>query len=444
MGQIEILIEQVNRLTFLLDKALLENTALKVELNFLKNKKNSSNSSVPPSKDENRPAKNQTLREVTGKKVGGQIGHKGSTLEFSIATHHIKETLNFCRNCGKSLENIDEVLLEKRQVIEIPPIAPIVNEYQRISKTCTCGKCNESKFPSKITAPIQYGSSIEAMVAYLSVRQYMPFARIKEYLNSVFGLNMSQGTIQNILARVSNSLTPAYNQIKATIEKSQYAGGDETSVKINGIKNWFWTLQNELNTFIICTNNRAFETLEKLFPNGLQHTIIGHDCYSAWFKFKAFKHQACLAHLQREIKFFIETYTSCQWIKDLKQLFYNAIEWSKSRKTEDNTFNEQLQKLLNEPPDANFSLLIPFVKRLTKYKNAIFTFLDHSFVPPDNNGSERAIRNVKVKQKVSCQFKSIDNANIFAVIRSVFDTLSKNNLNILENLELIINIKVPE
>ncbi|TAG52554.1 MAG: hypothetical protein EAZ27_12095 [Cytophagales bacterium] len=66
--------------------------------------------------------------------------------------------------------------------------------------------------------------------------------------------------------------------------------------------------------------------------------------------------------------------------------------------------------------------LKPFIKRLKKYQDSLFMFLEHDFVPPDNNGSERTIRNAKVKTKVSGQFKSLENAQIFALLRSVVDT----------------------
>ncbi len=419
----EELLEKINKLTILLENALSTISDLRAEIALLKNPKNSSNSSLPPSKDENRPLKNQRLRGISGKSIGGQKGHKGSTLAFSIPTNIYKDVPVFCHICGSNLENSPEVFLDRRQVVEIPPIVPIVNEYQIISKKCTCGSCTQGKFPAGINAPVQYGKTIEAQVAYLSVRQYMPFNRIKEYFASIYRLNMSQGTIQNILVRVTKALKPAYDLIKLKIEQSAYVGGDETSVKVNGIKCWMWALQNSLLTFIACTSNRAFETLEKLFPKGLPNTIVGHDCYSAWFKFLAKKHQACLAHIQREIKFFIETYTSCQWIKDLSILFYQSIEWSKSKRDTINDFKKQLELLLDNPPNEKFSQLKPFVKRLSKHRESLLVFLDYDYVPSDNNGSERAIRNVKVKSKVSCQFKTIENANIFAVIRSVIDTL---------------------
>ena len=84
--------------------------------------------------------------------------------------------------------------------------------------------------------------------------------------------------------------------------------------------------------------------------------------------------------------------------------------------------------------------IVTFQKRMRKYRDYIFTFLYHPNVPPDNNSSERAIRNIKVKQKVSGQFKSPHGAFIFAVIRSVTDTIIKNNQNVVESLNTIANL----
>ncbi len=81
--------------------------------------------------------------------------------------------------------------------------------------------------------------------------------------------------------------------------------------------------------------------------------------------------------------------------------------------------------------------MISFQKRITRYRNYLFTFLYYPDVPPDNNGSERAIRNVRVKQKISGQFKILGAAENFAILRSLIDTAIKNNQNVLQALKVI-------
>jgi transposase len=93
--------------------------------------------------------------------------------------------------------------------------------------------------------------------------------------------------------------------------------------------------------------------------------------------------------------------------------------------------------LLNNPPNQKQKELYTFYKRMLRERQHIFTFLFIENVPPDNNASERAIRNVKVKQKISGQFKEEHAAQNFAKIRSVIDTTIKNGLNVLEALALI-------
>lgn len=98
---------------------------------------------------------------------------------------------------------------------------------------------------------------------------------------------------------------------------------------------------------------------------------------------------------------------------------------------------DRFNQLLSEPPDPEYKKVCTFYKRILKYQDHIFVFLMELSVPPDNNSSERAIRNIKVKQKVSGQFKAQSAAIGFAKIRSVIDTTIKNSQNVLTALRLI-------
>jgi transposase len=98
---------------------------------------------------------------------------------------------------------------------------------------------------------------------------------------------------------------------------------------------------------------------------------------------------------------------------------------------------QRLESLLKNPPDSKHKKLYTFYKRMCRERQHLFIFLFIQEVPPDNNASERAIRNVKVKQKISGQFKIVQAAQNFAKIRSVIDTTIKNELNVLQALSLI-------
>ena len=129
----------------------------------------------------------------------------------------------------------------------------------------------------------------------------------------------------------------------------------------------------------------------------------------------------------------------------IKRMLFDALELKKNLKQEHyyypiierDKLKKALEVLLEKPLPENQKKLRAFHKRMLKYKDYIFTFLYYFHVPPDNNASERAIRNVKVKQKVSGQFKTEKGAQIYAVIRSVTDTCIKNGQNILDAFKTI-------
>lgn len=422
-----------------------ENAILKERLLKYENPKNSNNSSLPPSKDENRPKPNQSLRIASGKSVGGQIGSEGKTLLMCTTPDQIiKLEPTFCSNCGTSLESQFGIKKQVRQLIDIPPIKAIYTQYETYSKVCNCGCQNVANFPEGINAPISYGENTEALVAYLHTRQFLPFARMKEMFNDAFGIAISEGGIHCLLQRFSKKTTPIYEIIKERLAQSKVIGTDETGVKVNGTKNWFWTWQTEKLTYILYSNNRGSKTIETAFPNGFPNSTLVHDGWRAQEKTCAKNHQTCLPHLQRQLNYLEQIYPESVWVKGLKKMIKyslllkeNYIFESENYLKQRAIILQQLKYLLKSPPDKKEKELFTFYKRMCKEENNLFTFLFIKEVPPDNNASERAIRNVKVKQKISGQFKIEKAAQNFAMIRSVIDTTIKNGLNVLKALIMI-------
>lgn len=428
-----------------------ENTSLKDRLSTFENPKNSRNSSIPPSKDENRPRPNQSLRRPSGKKPGGQLGRKGKTLEMVKNPDHVIDLIpEFCNNCGSSLEAIDLVGLKTRQVVDIPVPKAVFTEYRSYAKTCGCGCKSRASFPAGVTSPVGYGPRTESLVGYFHTRQYLPFARMKEMFNDVFNLNISEGGTHYLLERFSRKTDPIYQQIKDRILSSKVVGVDETGARVGESKHWFWTWQNEKLTYIAHSQNRAIATVEREFPNGLPNSTIVRDGWRAQAATTADHHQLCIAHLQRRLNYLNEKYNNAMWGQKFSKLLSSALELGrKGRGTK--TYNvertgiiQEMEQMLEYPPDKNQKELYAFYKSMGRERQNLFTFLFIKNVPPDNNGSERAVRNIKVKQKISGQFKIDQTAQNFAQIRSVIDTTIKNGLNVLEALYLIAKLEVQK
>jgi len=302
-----------------------ENTFLKERLAKYENSKNSRNSSIPPSKDENRPKKNQSLRTPSGKNPGGQKGRKGKTLEMTASPDTIIELVSdYCRGCGASLQDRPAVKGKSRQIVDIPPIKAVCTEYQSFIKVYNCGCQNSADFPEGVNAPVSYGENIEALVAYFHARQYLPFARLKETLNDIFGIPISEGGVHCLLRRFAQKTTPIYQMIKQRVQDSEVVGTDETGVKVNASKHLFWTWQTPLFTYIAHSNNRGSETIDREFPEGFPKSTLLHDGWRAQIKTVSKHHQTCLPHLQRILNYLNQLYTKPAWGINFIKLLYDS------------------------------------------------------------------------------------------------------------------------
>jgi hypothetical protein len=240
-----------------------------------------------------------------------------------------------------------------------------------------------------------------------------------------FAVQISEGGLHWLLNRLASKGASAYEMIRQNVLHSRVIGTDETGVKING-------------------KSIGSGTIEQNMSGISGEAVLVHDCWKAHFQTPVKKHQLCTAHLERETKYLEERY-KVTWPIRFRVMLREAQKLKKQFSPADYYYPNQvlsglekeLDELLSEPLDPKHKELISFQKRIIKYRDHVFPFLYHPDVPPDNNGSERAIRNVKVKQKVSGQFKILSAAENFAILRSIIDTAIKNNRNVVAALNVI-------
>ena len=383
-----------------------ENQDLKNQLISLRHRKDSSNSSMPPSSDMTKPKRTNSLRKTSGKKPGGQPGHKGSTLKMlenpDLTENHYPLV---CEHCGSSLSESSAEFSGQRQIIDLPEIRQIVTEHRIYSKQCNCGHCTKSVYPDFVKSPVSYGANIQSLVAYMSARQYIPVERMHEFFKEILKVNLSEGGICYLLDKMAKKAEGEYLRIKTSVMQSKVIGADETGANINGDNHWYWTFQNPENTFIGVHKNRGYKAIIDLFGNNFENSTLVSDCWPSYFKTNAMNHQMCTAHLQRELIGLTQKYPSQTWTIKFNDLLLRATKLTKQyTQVPTNKITEiylEFEKLLKFKINSKWKELIPFFNRMIRYKKYLFNFLSDPSIPPDNNASERAIRNVKVKQKVS-------------------------------------------
>jgi len=180
--------------------------------------KDSSNSSMPPSLDKRKYPK----REKSKRKTGGQPGHVGITRMLVANPDEIIPVYPLeCPHCGCLDFELIEHVKERRQKFDIPKVQPIITEYQQKAGICThCGEKSLGTFPERINATVQIGERTEAVIGYFHVEHHRSYDKIQKILTDLFGLSISERTIQTKIENLKIQLEPEYNDILKNLKKA--------------------------------------------------------------------------------------------------------------------------------------------------------------------------------------------------------------------------------
>jgi transposase len=424
--------------------------------------KNSQNSSKPPSSDglkKNRSVKSQ--RKKSNNKVGGQKGHKGSTLNMSDAPDNIiKLQINKCSCCGKSLKNIKASNHDKRQEFEIPKISVNITEYQSEIKDCPhCGTECKAKFPKGITHKTQYGKYLYSIAVYLRNYELIPVERSAEIFKDIFSIPLSPGTILNTTKRCAEALCGYQEWILDKLIHSKVVNFDETGINIGGKLHWLHNASTPLLTSYFVHKKRGSEAFNDMGILPLFKGKAVHDHWSAYLKYDC-DHVLCNAHHLRELTFVYEHHNQL-WAKKMIELLNEArikveiaqdqgklIESTLSKKYE-KKYRRILQEgfYINPPPNSDRikkrgrkakGKILCLLERLRKYQKETLAFMYDLNVPFDNNLAERDIRMMKVQQKISGLFRSFCGAEEFSLIRSFISTVKKQKISVIDAISNIL------
>ena len=394
-----------------------------------KPEKNSSNSSIPPTQESiaaRELRRTKSLRKPSGKPSGGQPGHKGSTLQsVSTPDRIIKHEPAYCKCCGRSLDGVQYRKIRKTQVIDIKFVVE-ASEEQYYEKVCECGCVNNCDAPN---CRIKYGDNIRALVTYLNVVQCIPFKRIAELVSDLSGQKISEGTVQNILRENSTKANAAYEEIRKKLEHAPVVGADETGASVGKELHWNWIFQNDALTYVFQMKSRGMEAIDTKFPNGLPSSTLVTDRHHSYFKMKVKEHQVCLAHLLRNAEYLNELDTKQDWSRRFLRLIRHSMDIRRDccitpRKIK--ILKTKMKNLLGESLTHLDDEFERFKRGILKVKDYLFTFLTNPNVPYHNNASERGVRKIKIKQKISGGFRTDDGADDFAKLHSIAETAMKN------------------
>jgi transposase len=423
--------------------------------------KDSHNSSKPPSSDglKKKPAP-QSLRPKTGRKPGGQPGHRGCTLKPSPApdqvVSHVPAT---CAHCQQPLRAEQSIGFEPRQVHDLPPLRLLVTEHRALTCRCACGHLTTAAFPPSVSQPVQYGPRLLGLGLLLREYHLLPLGRTAQLLQQGFGASISVGTLSRALRRADAAVRPVTTAIAQAIRKAKRAHFDETGMRVAGRLHWLHSASTDMLTHYSAHAKRGTAAIEAA---GILPGFAGTAVHDGWCSYGAYacEHALCNAHHLRELTGLAEQ--GQVWAADFKTLLtdaYRAVQHAKSTGKlrvhfqQQCQFERRYQNLLERGYAANPPPADPprdrrgrvkqspgrnLLCRLDQHRKWVLAFLYDFDIPFDNNLAERDLRMMKVRQKVSGGFRTLPGAEAFCRLRGYLSTLRKQGMALLPALEQLL------
>ena len=422
-------------------------------------KKNSRNSSKPPSSDGlNKPAP-KSLRVAGEKPTGGQKGHPGRTLSQAsqpdkIVVHGVPDQCQACH-----LELPFAYVSEARQVFDLPVLQFEVTEHHAMQAICSCGYVHTAEFPAGVNATVQYGPRAQAAMVHLNQNHAVSVQRTAALMNDFFGLALSQATVLKATQGGAEILLPTVQAIGQAAVTSDVLHADETGLRVAKKLHWLHVLATDTLSWMGCHPKRGGEAFDALALLQQFKGVLVHD---GWMPYKALQcqHALCNAHHLRELTYLLEEQGQA-WAGDMIELLTHANHHdnlscahgqspnysSRKYQTEVRELRDLYDAILAQAQEDNpvvastgkrgrprQSKATNLIGRLRDYSDDVWRFMTQPGVPFTNNLAEQTVRMPKVKQKVSGCFRTLPGAQTYCVIRSYCATMHKQGVNVFEAL----------
>jgi transposase len=407
----------------------------------------SKNSSKPPSSDGLAKPAPKSLRQRSGRKPGGQGGHPGSTLApVAVPDEVVAHEPGCCRGCGDDLGGAVEMGRERRQVFDIPPMRVWVIEHQLVRRRCVCGTATSADAPEGVTAPVQYGPRITAIIVYLYVGQFLSKKRTAAALAELFGTPVSEGTVATMTTRAANGLGGFLEWVRTNLAAAQVVHFDETGLRVEGRLRWVHSASTSKYSLIFVHDRRGTKGMDAAGVLPGFAGVAVHDAWAPYDTYKALTHALCNAHALRELQAVTDTTPDSQWcwaqqsadsLREMNQLVKDALATTSSNldgidaaRLAAAVHRYRSAALLGVEVNRTRATKLmakhhALARRLIDRQDDYLRFTTDPQVPFDNNAAEREIRMVKLRQKVSGCLRTLTGAQQFCAIRSYLATAAK-------------------
>jgi transposase len=325
-------------------------------------------------------------------------------------------------------------VIQSRQVFDLPQPKLEVTEHQ-IGQITGCGVAQCGGYPAGVSATVQYGSGVRALITLLSVDHKMPLEQISQLFVDRYGDDLNSGTILDVLERGSIQAAPLEAAAMARLQETGVVHFAETGLRVAGKLDWLHTASTNDPTHLFIHPKRGRAALTS--PASVLNDFTGvavHHCWSPYFKFTPARHVLCGAHLLRELNGLKEG--GSRWAAALHQFLLNLYHRPHPILAVAEV-QESYQALLKqaaqeEPPPQPSPRGNPqqtpgrnLLDRLRTHQDGVLAFAFEAGIPFTNNQAEQDLRPAKVKLKVSGSFRPVQGACVYARLQAVISTFRK-------------------
>ncbi len=423
-----------------------------------KTKKDSGNSSIPPSQtDKDDSSLGQEGSKGKGKKENDDVADN-TTINEKVTLSPVV----LCDVCGEALTDVACQHIERRTKIDIV-FEKVVEHVDAEVKLCpVCDSRNKGEFPADMPGPLQYGSGLKAYVINLRVCHMVAINRVQKLVKSMIGVVISEATLLKFVLRLYQALETWEVTATQALLKHKAINVDETSLKVEKTKHWIHVYSSGDITLKFLHKGRGKEAIDSIGIIPRYGGVIIHDCLAAYFSYENCLHGLCGSHLLRELTFIVEA-NDYVWAKDLKCLLQAACKKVSKRKRKKLLKKEYAQWLedyrrilakgeielpaIPPKPSGKRGKLAKsdahnLLERFQKHETAVLLFANHSHVSFTNNRAERDLRMAKVKQKVSGCFRTELYAKAYCRISSYLQTMANKGYNPLIAIQMALSGKL--
>lgn len=407
----------------------------------------SRNSSKPPSSDP--PGAASRKSEPTGRKPGGQPGHKGYKREL-LPLDKVTEVVSVpaperCPYCTEPLLRLEDAPPTRiHQVVELPRVVPEVKQYELhggFCAGCTAWRC--APLPAGVPEG-NFGPRLTGFIALATGRFRLSKRLAQELLEDVLGVELGLGSVSNLEQTVSSALEAPVQEARAYVQAQLAVHQDETGWWQKHARAWLWVASTTAVAVFLIVKSRGKAVAQAMLGKNFRGTLIS-DRWCAYNWVHALSRQVCWAHLVREFEGFIERGGQAQRLGELllAEVFVMFEWWHLARDglLKRATFQRkmrplmrQVEHLLAQAADVCPKKVAGTAREILKLKDALWTFVYTEGVEPTNNLAERDLRHAVIWRKTSFGTQSENGSRFVERILTVVMSLRKQERNVLDYL----------